>query len=82
MHRFPFALFSLCTHAPFSRAPMQVAIDKLESKLRSLNMGTYTMSEFIRHKESETNYKVGSGYFLEPYSYLSQAELGAFSVTS
>jgi len=37
---------------------VQIAIDKLEGKLRSLNTNVYTMSEFIRHKESETNYKV------------------------
>lgn len=36
---------------------LQVQLDKQETKLRTLYQNTYQMSEFIKSKESETNYK-------------------------
>ncbi len=36
----------------------QIAVDRLEGKLRSLHTGIYSMREFVRAKESENNYKV------------------------
>ncbi len=36
----------------------QIAIDKLEQKLRTLSTGIYTMQEFVKSKESENNYTV------------------------
>ncbi|KAJ9521039.1 hypothetical protein QJQ45_022757 [Haematococcus lacustris] len=37
---------------------LQIAIDKMEHKLITLHTGIYQMSDFVRTKESETNYKV------------------------
>lgn len=35
----------------------QVALEKMEQKLRTLHTNIFQMAEFIRSKESETNYK-------------------------
>jgi hypothetical protein len=36
---------------------VQIAIEKLENKLRGLHSNIFELSESIRTKESETNYK-------------------------
>jgi intraflagellar transport protein 74 len=46
-------LTSVCCAA----SATQIAIEKLEQKLRTLHTNIYTMQDFVRTKESETNYK-------------------------
>jgi len=36
---------------------LQITLEKMEQKLRQLNQNAYQMSDFIKTKESETNYK-------------------------
>ena len=36
---------------------LQVSLEKVEQKLRQVTQTTYAMSDFIKTKESETNYK-------------------------
>lgn len=36
---------------------MQIAVEKMEQKLKSLHSNIYTMVDFVKQKESETNYK-------------------------
>ena len=36
---------------------LQVSLEKVEQKLRQVTQTTYTMSDYIKTKESETNYK-------------------------
>ncbi|KAJ9521037.1 hypothetical protein QJQ45_022755, partial [Haematococcus lacustris] len=46
------------TQAVADVCKLQIAIDKMEHKLITLHTGIYQMSDFVRTKESETNYKV------------------------
>lgn len=36
---------------------LQVSLEKMEQKLRQVLQTSYTMSDFIKTRESETNYK-------------------------
>jgi hypothetical protein len=36
---------------------MQISLEKVEQKLRQVTQTTFTMSDFIKTRESETNYK-------------------------
>ncbi|KAL6756806.1 intraflagellar transport protein IFT-71/74 [Haematococcus lacustris] len=52
------ALKNTAKKAQLQENTLQIAIDKMEHKLITLHTGTYQMSDFVRTKESETNYKV------------------------
>lgn len=36
---------------------LQIAIEKMEQKLRTLHTNIYQIQDFVKTKESETNYK-------------------------
>ncbi|GFH26722.1 uncharacterized protein HaLaN_24917 [Haematococcus lacustris] len=52
------ALKNTAKKAQLQENTLQIAIDKMEHKLITLHTGIYQMSDFVRTKESETNYKV------------------------
>jgi hypothetical protein len=45
-----------CSSLPQDHS-LQVQLEKMEAKLRTLNGGVFEMNEFIKAKESETNYR-------------------------